>query len=186
MPHTSPTTYQIGDDIVSATVSNTSETTAPADPATPDTLRVLSVLASGLPAEVGTPDEPPLYTVPAVFSRRVTSKERSRIEDPATAELLMARTGAGPGLELAVSDRRLLIRNTNLGQLRDGLAAAIGEMLHRIVEELLTEQDERDSAAVARLARDAERADAVARAAAEIRFGPVGDELDEEARPGSP
>jgi hypothetical protein len=114
------------------------------------------VLASGLPAEVGTPDEPLLYTVPAVFSRRVTQKERSRIEDPTTAEQLEVGTGAGPGLELEVSDRRLLIGNTNLGQLKGGLAAAIGEMLIRIDEELHTEQDERDAAAGVRLARETE------------------------------
>ncbi len=117
-----------------------------------------SVLASGLPVEVGTPHEPSLYTVPAVFSRRVTPEERSRIEDPATAEDLMATTGAGPGLALAVSDRRLLIVNTNLAQLKDGLAMAIGRMLSRLDEDLLTEQDERDAAAELLLASEVDRA----------------------------
>ena len=158
---------------MSTPLSPATKVGAPTDSTTPPprpALRVQSVLASGLPAEVGTPHEPSLYTVPAVFSRRVTPEERSRIEDPATAEDLMATTGAGPGLALAVSDRRLLIVNTNLAQLKDGLAMAIGRMLSRLDEDLLTEQDERDAAAELLLASEVDRASAVAETAAQIRF----------------
>ncbi len=161
---------------MSTTFTHDSDPTTQTDPTahhSSEALQVLSVLASGLPADVGTPDEPSLYTVPAVFSRRVTAKERTRIEDPATAARLTAATGAGPGLALAVSDRRLLIMNTNLRQLSDGLAVAIGEMLARLGDDLVTEKDERDAAAEVRLAHETERADAVARLAAEIRFGPA-------------
>ncbi|MBN9167080.1 MAG: hypothetical protein J0I07_39475 [Myxococcales bacterium] len=48
-------------------------------------LRLVSILVSGLPVELGTPDEPATYTVPAVFSRQVTAAERARLEDPDTA-----------------------------------------------------------------------------------------------------
>ena len=90
----------------------------------------------------------------------------------------MATTGAGPGLALSVSDRRLLIANTNLGQLKDGLAIAIGQMLSRLDEELLTEQDERDAAAELLLASEVDRAGAVAETAAQIRFRPDEDSSD--------
>jgi hypothetical protein len=177
-PHPSD---QIGDDIVSTAITHTSEPTSPSittSPNDPRALRLVSVLASGLPTDLGTPTEPALYTVPAVFSRQVTPQERARIEDPATARLLEEDTGAGPGLELAVSDRRLLIVNTTLGQLKDGLAAAIGEMLTRLGQDLLTEQDRRTAAAKVAQTGEIERLEAVAQAAAEIRFGPVDEEVE--------
>jgi len=166
--------------------SNTSEPNAPAAPPAstePAALALVSVLASGLPPELGTPEEPGLYTIPAVFSRRVTPQERSRIEDPTTAARLMGDTGAGPGLELTVSDRRLLISNTNLAQLQAGLATAIGQMLNSLGKELHTARAERASASEIRLADERQRSDAVARMAAEIRFGPIEDPADPEASP---
>ncbi len=166
---------------MSTALTHSSEPTSPAAPSPrtspddPRALRVVSVLVSGLPTDLGTPTEPALYTVPAVFSRQVTPQERARIEDPATARLLAEETGAGPGLELAVSDRRLLIVNTTLGQLKDGLAAAIGTMLTRLGQDLLTEQDRRNEAAKVAQTGERERLEAVAQSAAEIRFGPVDD-----------
>lgn len=133
-----------------------------------DPLRLTSVLASGLPAELGTPTEPATYTVPAVFSRQVTPPERHRIEDPATARSLAEY--AGPDLELVVSDRRLLIKNTTLAQLKGGLASALARTLRTIDAELAAEQAERDDAAGARQEEELERAAQVVRAAAEVRF----------------
>lgn len=174
---------------MSTSLSSTAQSNTPnrnaavAPPAStePSALALVSVLASGLPAELGTPEEPALYTVPAVFSRRVTPQERARIEDPATAAQLMAETGAGPRLELTVSDRRLLISNTSLSQLQAGLAAAIGQMLNSLGQELRTARAERASAAEVRLADETQRAGAVARMAAEIRFEPIGDTADPQA-----
>lgn len=168
----------------SAPQSNTSGAEAPAAPLAstqPPALAVVSVLASGLPPELGTPEEPALYTVPAVFSRRVTPQERARIEDPTLAARLMGETGAGPGLELTVSDRRLLISNTNLSQLQAGLATAIGQMLNNLGKELRAARAERASAAEVRMTDERQRAGAVARIAAEIRFGPTEDPADPEA-----
>lgn len=155
----------------------TDTTTPPAAPlaAAPDprALRVVSVLASALPDTLHTPDEPDLYTVPAVVSRQVTAQERARIEDPETARLLAAEVGLAPGLELAVEDRRLLIRNTTLTQLGQGLAEAIGRMLERLEAELLEAKDVRDHAAADRHTDELARLAAVAHQAEQIRFGPA-------------
>jgi len=148
--------------------------------ADPRALRLVSVLASGLPAELGTPAGPALYTVPAVFSRQVTAAERARIEDPETAHRLAEATGAGPGLVLAVDDRRLLIHNTSLRQLKDGLAAAIGRMLQELGRDLFAEQDRVAAATELRQAGERDRSEAVAREAAEISFA-VPDDRSEPA-----
>ena len=147
----------------------------------PVPLSIDHVLASGLPAELATPAEPPLYTVPVVFSRRVSPQERAVIEDPATAAHLMDVCGAGPDLRLTVSDRRLLIENTTLAQLDGGLAAAIGAMLTTLGDQLHAAREERTAAAEASTRVERERAEGVARTAAAIRFGPA-----EERRGGAP
>jgi len=149
--------------------SQTEEPSAPAEKA--HALSLVSVLATGLPAELGTPHEPAHYTVPAVFSRRVTQEERARIEDPATASDLAEATGLDHGLQLTVSDRRLLIKGTNLAELTDGLATALGDMLARLDQDLHSEHDERVAAGEALHAAERQRFDAVSQAAAKIRFG---------------
>ncbi len=148
--------------------SRTAEASAPPERA--HTLHLVSVLASGLPADLGTPGEPDRYTVPAVFSRRVTHEERARIEDPATAHRLAESAGLGHGLELAVSDRRLLIKGTTLAELTDGLATALGAMLAGLERDLHTESGQRAAAAEVHDTAERERFEAVSRAAANIHF----------------
>lgn len=140
--------------------------------ADPRALRVVSILASGLPDELGTPGAPALYTVPAVFSRQVTAAERARIEDPETARRLAEATGADPELALSVDDRRLLIHCTSLPLLKDGLAAAIGQMLVELGDDLRAEQERVEAAAEILQSEERERSEAVALVAAEIRFDP--------------
>lgn len=131
-------------------------------------LRLTSVLASGLPVELGTPNAPDRYTVPVVFSRQVTQEERERIEDPAVARQLGEHAGAA--LELEVSDRRLLVKNTNLRELGGGLSAALAAMLRELDVQLEAEQSARDDEAHRRELKERERAAAVAQEAAAIRF----------------
>ena len=131
-------------------------------------LRLTSVLASGLPVELGTPNAPDRYTVPVVFSRQVTQEERERIEDPAVARQLGEHAGAA--LELVVSDRRLLVKNTNLRELGGGLSAALAAMLRELDVQLEVEQSARDDEAHRRELEERERAAAVAQEAAAIRF----------------
>lgn len=138
----------------------------------PRALRVVSVLASGLPTTLHTPQEPDLYTVPVVVSRQVTTQERARIEAPETARLLTAEVGLEPGLELEVSDRRLLLKNTTLTQLGQGLAEAIGRMLARLEDELLEARDVREQADADRQTDELARLAAVAHQAEQIHFGP--------------
>ena len=152
--------------------TTTAQPTPQADDTTLD-LHLLSVLESELPVEIGTADQPDRYTVPVVFSRQVTRTERVRIEDPATAQALTAQLAAapaGPGLRLAVSDRRLLIENTNLDELRGGLAAALAAMLRELGRELRTESSARAVQAEARVVEERERAAATHAAVATIRF----------------
>ncbi|MDT0167144.1 hypothetical protein Q9R32_16450 [Actinotalea sp. AC32] len=131
-------------------------------------LRLTSVLASGLPAEVGTPDEPRRYTVPAVFSRQVGPREKAYLEDPSTARRLAA--DGHPGVELRVSDRRLLIGNTTLAELRDGLATRIAGLLREMGDAMAEEQTRLDDERSERLVHEQERAAAVTAMAADIRF----------------
>lgn len=154
---------------------------APTDAAGP--LRLLSVLASGLPLDLGTAQEPTSYTVPVVFSRQVTHDERAHIEDPATARLLVERTGADPALALVVEDRRLLVEHTSLQALENGVAAALGEMLRQLGAELDAARALRAAQAGALQVRERERSDEVARAAARIRFEPAGDRAPADVAP---
>lgn len=142
--------------------------TAPAPTSAPDELRLVSILVSGLPVELGTAGAPARYTVPAVFSRQVTAQERARIEDPATAGGL-AQHG-DPDLALEVSDRRLLIKNTTLAQLEGGLAAALAATLRDIDRELGAERAQISADAEVRDADERDREAVVAAAVAAIRF----------------
>lgn len=146
----------------------TGPTPGPDSPSAGDPLRLVSILVSGLPAELGTADEPARYTVPAVFSRQVTAEERARIEDPATALALSAH--ADQGLALEVSDRRLLIKNTTLAQLAGGLAAALGAALRDMGRDLGAERDQMIADAEVRDAGERDREASVAALVAAIRF----------------
>jgi len=131
-------------------------------------LTVLGILDTALPAELGTDRAPERYTVAAVFSRRVSSDEQKAIEAPAFRDELASQ--GFPDVTLAVSDRRLLIGNTNLAMLESGLAAAIGAMLRATHEQLAAEATRRaDEAERWRLA-EAERAAAVKVEADRVRF----------------
>lgn len=140
----------------------------PAPPTGPDALRVTSVLATSLPPEIGTAHEPVTYTVPAVFSRRVTREEQDAIEGDAVRRRL---ADAGfEDVELTVSDRRLLIEHTNLGALEAGLAHEIAETLRDLGRDLVVEHD-RLAAEIAELQKEEDRRAAVVLVEAEqIRF----------------
>jgi hypothetical protein len=143
--------------------------TSPAD----DDLRVLSVLESALPAALGTADEPQWYTVPLVVSRQVTREERAFLEDPETARALATQAGLsddGPGLRLVVSDRRLLVENTTLHELRDVLAQALGDVLRDLARAQRAEADARAGAADALASQEWHRHAAVHAVVESIRF----------------
>ena len=137
------------------------------EPSRDDSLHLTSVLASALPDTVGTAEEPATYTVPVVFSRQVTQRERKEIEDPAFVRSL---PHAGPDVLLAVSDRRLLIKNTNLAQLRQGLAADLAAGFRGVSVRAASEDAQRSLEAATRRSAEQTQRERVATAAAGIRF----------------
>lgn len=103
------------------------------------TLGLGSVLVGSLPAELMTDDAPDRYTVEAVFTRRPEKDEVREILGTGTRDHL-ANAGY-PTVELTVADRRLVIENTNLEELRDGLAGVIADMLAGISTMLHQKQE---------------------------------------------
>ncbi|MFB4351576.1 hypothetical protein RAC69_00355 [Microbacterium sp. LS_15] len=98
-----------------------------------------SVLVGSLPPTLMTDDAPDRYTVEAVFTRQADRDEAAAIHDGATRDHL---TSSGfPTVELRVSDRRLEIANTNLEELRDGLATVIADHLAAISLALRAERE---------------------------------------------
>ncbi len=132
------------------------------------TLGLGSVLVGSLPAALMTDHAPDRYTVEAVFTRRPERDEVTEIlgEDTRT---FLARAGY-PTVELTVSDRRLEIANTNLEELRDGLARVVADRLAEISAGVHAKEDAaadrfRDAAASEQV-----RAAAVAALAESVSF----------------
>lgn len=136
------------------------------------TLGLGSVLVGSLPATLMTDDAPDRYTVEAVFTRRPERDEVTQILGNGTRDYL-ARAGY-PTVEVMVSDRRLEITNTNLEELRDGLAGVLVDRLAEIGEELRAER----AVAAARFeeaaASEQSRAAAVAALAKSVTFRRTG------------
>jgi YbbR domain-containing protein len=127
-----------------------------------------SVLVGSLPATLLTDDAPDRYTVEAVLTRQADRDEVAAIQGSAMRDEL---TAAGyPTVELHVSDRRLEISNTNLEELRDGLAAVLVDQLASISLALRADRD----AAALRFSeaseRETQRAAAVAALADSVNF----------------
>src|SRR6478736_1387528 len=98
-----------------------------------------SVLVGSLPAALLTDHAPERYTVEAVFTRRPERDEVTEILGIETRDRL-ARAGY-PTVEVTVSDRRLEIANTNLEELRDGLAAVLADRLAEISVTLMADRE---------------------------------------------
>lgn len=126
------------------------------------------VLASELPASLGTVDAPERYVVAAVFKRRPRPAELELLDDP---EVHRQLADAGyPDVSLAAADRRLLIANTNLHELESGLARTIAVILERIGVQAHERHDELADERDTLSEREAARAASVAIAAGRIRF----------------
>jgi len=124
------------------------------DGSSASTLRLTSVVA--VSREAYAREAPKKYTVSAGFSRRVNPAEARSIQGPATHARL-EELGYGH-ISLMVDDRRLEIVNTNLEELKSGLASAIGSLVREISDQMRLEQDQRDEAALVKsMADDARR-----------------------------
>lgn len=145
------------------------DTTAPSAAArVPGGLFLREVLDSALPHELGTDDEPELYTVAAVFSRQVLPEERSLIEGPGAVATLTER--GYPGVGLKVVDRRLEISQTNLAMLAGGLAAQVAALLSDVEQQVITARERRDDERVRWSEAEAARAARVKAEADRVRF----------------
>lgn len=151
-------------------VMETQTRTSGADAAT---LGLGSVLVGSLPAALMTDDAPDRYTVEAVFSRRPEREEVTAILGDETRDRL---TKSGyPTVEVTVSDRRLEIANTNLEELRDGLASVLADRLAEISAVVRTTRETAAARFADAAASEHERAAAVTALAASVAFRTTGD-----------
>ncbi|KUR63488.1 MULTISPECIES: hypothetical protein [Paenarthrobacter] len=131
-------------------------------------LTLSGVLASALPHDIGTAKGSALYTVPAVFSRRPEPRELDLLH---SSDLARRLADAGYSeVKLRVSDRRLLITNTNLEELKAGLATLVGTILREISEQASLERTNRAEELDALGLIEEHRLEAVRASAAEVRF----------------
>ncbi|WP_433673624.1 hypothetical protein [Microbacterium gorillae] len=94
------------------------------------TLGLRSVLVGSLPATLMTDHSPSRYSVETVFTRRPEYDEVKGVLGTRTLEVL---ADAGyPEVRLAVADRRLIISNTTLEELRDGLAHVLADRVAEV------------------------------------------------------
>ncbi|WP_235835755.1 MULTISPECIES: hypothetical protein [Arthrobacter] len=131
-------------------------------------LMLSGVLASALPHDLGTARGPSRYTVPAVFSRRPQPREIDLLHGTGISRRL-ADAGYSD-VELRVSDRRLLITNTNLTDLKEGLAHLLGMILSEVSTQAARERSERAEELDALGLIEEQRLESIRQAAAEIHF----------------
>lgn len=131
-------------------------------------LKLSGILASALPHDVGTARGSSRYTVPVVFSRRPQPRELDLLHGSNVSRRL-AEAGYSD-VELRVSDRRLLITNTNLMDLKTGLAHLLGTILSEVSAQAATERADREEELDALGLIDEQRLESIRRAAAEIHF----------------
>jgi hypothetical protein len=141
---------------------------------TPDAFAPFAVdhiLVTDLPSTLGTIEAPERYTVTAVFTRRPLPQELDLL---AAHEVDDRLTEAGyPAVTLRAADRRLLIDNTNLHELGQGLAHLIGTILEDIGTRVATTRSAQAKDAAELAARAAERADHVLAEASKVDFSPT-------------
>ncbi|MDQ0826953.1 hypothetical protein QFZ60_003126 [Arthrobacter sp. B2I5] len=131
-------------------------------------LTLSGVLASALPHDLGTAQGPTRYIVPAVFSRRPLPREIDLLHGEGPKRRL-AEAGYSD-VDIHVSDRRLLVSNTNLADLKSGLAHLLGAILRDISAQAAQELSERSDELEALGLIEEQRLESLRRAAADIHF----------------
>ncbi|MCY1715767.1 hypothetical protein OVA26_02255 [Microbacterium sp. SL62] len=103
-----------------------------------------------------------------MFDRRPQSEEVAALH---SLETLNALSAAGyPSVTLHVSDRRLEIKNTNLDQLKRGLATFLADHLAAITEEIQKARASAQSRLASAAEAEGSRAAAIATKAEQITF----------------
>lgn len=137
-------------------------------------LALTSVVASGLPVDLGEATSEPFYDVPAVFNRRPDPVEMSALRG-SDAHDRLTRSGYSD-VTMEVRDRRLIIGHTNLGQLERGLATVIATIVDTVSRDALAEKERLRQVARTDSDERAVRAQDVTRAAERIRFVPASED----------
>lgn len=133
-------------------------------------LNLTSVVASGLPTDLGSATASTFYDVPAVFNRRPAPEEMDALRGSEGHDYLV-RAGY-PDVRMDVRDRRLIISRTNLGQLERGLATVIANYVDSVSRAALSARTRKQDAAQLAMDERTERAAEVTRAATRVRFIP--------------
>lgn len=133
-------------------------------------LGLTTILTGSLPLTLLTDAAPARYVVEAAFTRRVEPEETALILGQRAQDFLTARGYSN--VQLTVSDRRLVIANTNLEELRDGLSRAIAELLASISEEVRTLHHQQDVRRKEESIQLQERTQALAELTNSINFEP--------------
>lgn len=128
------------------------------------------ILIDRLPSSLGTIEAPEHYTVMAVFTRRPLPQEIDLLKEPSVEERLV--TAGYPRVSLSAADRRLIITDTNLRELKQGLAGTIGHILDEIGRRVATTRSAQAKNAAELATRAAERASHVIEQASGIDFSP--------------
>jgi hypothetical protein len=144
-------------------------TNTPDAPSVP--LSLTSVIASGLPVDLGELVSEPFYDVPAVFNRRPDRVEMDALRG-ADGHDRLTRAGYSE-VTMDVRDRRLIIGHTNLGQRERGLPTVIATIVDTVSRDALREKDRQRELARTDFDEREARAQDVTRAAARIRFIPA-------------
>lgn len=125
--------------------------------------------------DLGAPTTDQFYDVPAVFNRRPDSTEMDALRGSSGHRRLLEYGYSEVTMD--VSDRRLIIGHTNLGQLERGLATVIATIVDTISRESLAENERLRQVARTDHDQRADRAHDVALAAERIRFVPMRDDV---------
>lgn len=167
-PQSQPFHVRRSDSASSRTLAHAMTTTQDLPVRADSALTLSGVLASALPHDLGTARGPSRYIVPAVFSRRPQPREIDLLHGINTSRRL-AEAGYSD-VELRVSDRRLLITNTNLTDLKSGLAHLLGLILSEVSAQASKERSDRTEELDALGLIEEQRLESIRRAAAEIHF----------------
>lgn len=141
-------------------------------PHSTEPLGLTSILVGSLPLTLLTDAAPERYVVEAVFTRRVEPEEAALILGPGTHDTLAAH--GYPHVQLTVSDRRLVIANTNLEELRDRLAGEIATLLVTISTQVRALHQRQDARREQESLQLQERTRAITELTSSINFEPTG------------
>lgn len=141
-------------------------TSPPSDLAT-----LREVLISELPSTVGTPSAPLCYEVGIVLSRRISREEKIIIESPRSHQV--AAQAGFPDCRLTVVDRRLLIANTSLEELANGLARVAATIVRKACLDVDGARRNRELKLADDAQREGERSDVVAALVRSIDLTPA-------------